>query len=611
MAKLLRLSLLLCLLLYARLGHGAPVLRLDVAAHGVAPHGYVEVLEDPSGSLTLAQVERSAGFRLLPKRDQDINFGYSASAYWLRLQVAASAQASGPWLLEAGFPPLNSLEVYLPRRQQQWRMGSQLPFAARPLPVRNFVAPLDLAAGETLTVYLRVASQGTLTVPLKLWPKDVFAEHNQGSYAAYALYYGMLLALGLYNLLLYCSLRDRNYLAYVAFTASLAVGQLALNGFGPQYLWPDWPQWNSLAYNSGFAAAGFFGGLFTRSFLNIRRLAPRLDKLACLLIGAFALAALGPLLLPYRWCAVLTCLAGAGSALAAVAAGVVGVRRRQPGARYFLLAWSLLLFGVGMMALRNLNWLPTNALTSNALQVGSVLEMLLLSFALADRIQTARREKDQAQAEAIRSKEAMLDSLRRSEQLLEQHVSERTRELARANARLIASENKLSHMAHHDPLTGLANRLLLHERLNSALLRAQQELQQVAVLVVDLDGFKPVNDTYGHDTGDRLLVAVAQALRQVVRASDTVARIGGDEFVVVMTPLPDQQQLCALADRLAEAVKQAKQQIAPAAQVSASIGIALYPQHGDSIHALLQKADQAMYTAKNQGRDRWHVLNTA
>lgn len=611
MAKLLRLSLFLCLLVFSALGQAAEPLRLASATRGIAPNGYVEVLRDAGGQLSLHDVmqpARAAAFKLLPDRTQDLNFGYDASAYWLRFQVQADAAAAGAWLLEIAFPTLDDVQVFVPQQGRAWRMGDHLPFNARPIVHRNFVTPLPMAAGETLTVYLRVASEGSLTVPLKLWPAAAFAAHTQDSYMAYALYYGILLALGLYNLFLYFSLRDRNYLTYVAFTASMAVGQLSHNGFGNQYLWPDFPVWGNAAVVCGFAAAGFFGGIFTRTFLCVRRrLSPQLDKLILALIGCFALAALGPAFLPYRWCALLVTVTGALSALVAFTSGLLSVLRRQPGARYFLWAWGLLLVGVGVAALRSFNLLPTNLLTSNLMQVGSAVEMLLLSFALADRIQTARREKDEAQAEALHSKEAMLESLRQSEQLLEKHVSERTRELARANARLIASENKLSHMAHHDPLTGLPNRLLLHERLNSALLRAQQEQQQVAVLVVDLDGFKPVNDTYGHEAGDRLLVAVAQALRHAVRGSDTVARIGGDEFVVVLTPLPDNQQLCVLADRLAAAVKQANDQMSPRASISASIGIALYPEHGDSIHSLLQKADQAMYAAKNQGRDRWYL----
>jgi diguanylate cyclase (GGDEF)-like protein len=600
--------LFICLLLATLCGRAAPVLHLDAARDAVTPAGQLEVLEDRSGRMTLADAMTQ---HFLPLPGSGLSAGYRRSAYWLRLTVNAAPGAAGPWLVEIRFPPLGRIDAWLPASGQSWQMGNRLPFAARPVPHRNFVLPLMLQAGATQTLYLRVESEGSLVVPLRLWPQQAFWQHSASNYALQALYYGALLALALYNLLLFLSLRDRNYLAYVAFSLSMIVGQLAESGLGKQYLWPNWLAWGDIAYCSGFAAAGLFGGIFTRSFLATRRTAPRLDLALRALLGAFAVAMLGSLVLPYRWCAMLLAVAGALSALLAVLVGIQSVRRKQPGAGYFLGAWALLLIGVGLMSLRNLGLLPDNLFTANALQMGSALEMLLLSFALADRIQTARQEKEQAQADALASKEQLLFTLRRSEQMLEQHVSERTRELARANARLIASENKLSHMAHHDPLTGLANRLLLHERLNNALLMARREGRQVAVLVIDLDGFKPVNDTYGHETGDRLLVEVASQLREVVRSSDTVARMGGDEFVVVLTPLAGPDMLNTLADRLAEAVKQANRRIHPAAQVSASIGIALYPEHGDTIHSLLHKADQAMYAAKSQGRDRWHLLQEA
>ncbi|MCW3480817.1 diguanylate cyclase [Neisseriaceae bacterium JH1-16] len=612
MVKLL-LTVFLCLV--AAIGQAGTTLSLPAQGGQLSPNGHVEVLRDPSGRLKLAEVrqpDRAARFRAIQAADRDLNFGYSASAYWLRFTVDAAPAAAGRWLLEVGFPALNHVDVYLPAEGRHWAMGSKLPFATgHPIPHRNFVVPLDMRPQTPQTVYLRVASEGSLTVPLELWRPDAFAAHNQDSYFLLALYYGMLLALALYNLLLYLSLRDRNHLIYVAFAASMAVGQLSLNGFGNQFLWPHWPNWGSAVFSSGFAATGLFGALFTRNFLATRVNAPRLDRLILLLAGSFAIAALGPLALPYRWCAILTSLSGASFALVAVITGVVSLRRRQAGARYFLLAWTLLLLGVGMMALRNLAWLPTNALTANGMQIGSALEMLLLSFALADRIQTARREKDTAQAEALASKEAMLDVLRQSEQQLERRVGERTRELAKINARLLASENKLSHMAHHDPLTGLANRLLLHQRLGSALLRAQQDGQRLAVLVIDLDGFKPVNDSYGHEAGDRLLIAVARALSEAVRTGDTVARLGGDEFVIVLDPQPEPGALAAMAERLIEAVRQANAALSPPTRVGASIGVAIYPEHGDCLQSLLRHADQAMYDAKRDGRGRWRLPQTA
>ena len=342
---------------------------------------------------------------------------------------------------------------------------------------------------------------------------------------------------GLQNEPLVSALPALSDLAYVLFTVFMAVGQISLNGLGNQYLWPNWPAWGNVALPVGFALCGFFGAWFTRLFLHTRHSAPSYDRVLQALGGIFALLAAAPLVLPYQWVAVLVSLQGITFSLVSTGIALFGLKSGNRSARWFLLAWSLLLAGIVVMGARNLGWLPTNMLTTNAIQIGSALEMLLLSFALADRIHLARQEKEQAQVETLAAKEAMVTALRLSEQQLEQRVAERTRELAEANTRLRASEAQLTELAQHDPLTGLANRRRLTDALYQALNQAMDNRSEGAVLLVDLDRFKPVNDHYGHEIGDRLLQEVARRLQECVAPSDTVARLGGDEFVLLL-PAP-------------------------------------------------------------------------
>ena len=414
----------------------------------------------------------------------------------------------------------------------------------------------------------------------------------------------MLLALGLYNLLLFVSLRDRAYLLYVAFVISMAVGQLSLNGLGNQYLWPEWPAWGNLALVVGFNATGLFGALFTRQFLEAWRL-PRWDRWILILAAGFALAGLGPLFIPYRVVAVVTSLLGIGFSVVAVLAALVAVRRRHPGAHFFLAAWLLLLCGVGVMGMRNLAWLPTNVLTTYAMQLGSALEMLLLSFALADRINTMRREKEIAQGLALQARMQEVDTLQKVEKVLEERVTARTRELADANDRLLSQEEMLRHLAHHDFLTGLPNRLLLEDRLEQAMLKGMRQQTGVAVLWVDLDAFKPVNDRFGHAVGDEILCALAERFRGLVRAADTVARLGGDEFVFVIADLRGREDAFAVADKVVSEAALPVHRGGQTFSVGASVGVAYWPDDSRDPKALLQRADDAMYAAKAAGRRRW------
>ncbi len=589
---------------------------VELGADGETPlAGRLEFFEDPSRRLHLAAVmaQGEAGrFQPLPA-EADANFGYSASAFWLRFRVALQPGAAPDRLLEIAFPSLDDIRVFAPAPGGGYALqqaGDLRPFSERPYAHRNFVFPLHLSPGAPQTIYLRVASEGSLTVPATLWTAPSLHRADQGSYALLAVYFGMLLALMVYNLLLYLSLHDRLFLAYVAFVACMAVGQASFEGLGNQFLWPGWPAWGNVALPVGMAMTGLSGAVFTRTFLTTRLIAPALDRTLLALAAAFAFAALSPAILPYRYAAIATSLTGIVFAVAATLAGIVCLRRGHLGARYFLLAWTLLLAGVAVLALRNLAVLPTNWLTTYSMQIGSALEMLLLSFALGDRINAMRGEKELAQSAALQAKQELVDGLRRNEVDLAARVDERTRALADANARLMAHEQQLKDMAHHDALTGLANRILLDDRIDHGLAQARRGGRLLAVLVADLDGFKTINDRFGHATGDHVLIELAGRLRLAVREVDTVARIGGDEFVVVLTELHNPSDAAEVAGKLLGEMARPIAANGRSHVVTASIGIAVFPAHGSDATALLRHADAAMYLAKQGGRNCYRMASS-
>ena len=167
------------------------------------------------------------------------------------------------------------------------------------------------------------------------------------------------------------------------------------------------------------------------------------------------------------------------------------------------------------------------------------------------------------------------------------------------------AQQQLHHLAHHDPLTGLPNRLLFDDRLNTAIEQAMRHEQRCVLLFLDLDGFKVINDTLGHAVGDELLRVVADRLRSVLRSSDTIARLGGDEFVILagsINPTYAAQLAQKILDQLRLPVEVSGRQLS----VSGSLGIAIYPDNGSDSQQLMRAADMAMYTAKAEGRNRYH-----
>jgi diguanylate cyclase (GGDEF)-like protein len=158
--------------------------------------------------------------------------------------------------------------------------------------------------------------------------------------------------------------------------------------------------------------------------------------------------------------------------------------------------------------------------------------------------------------------------------------------------------DELEYRALHDALTGLPNRALLRDRLAQAVLAAHRLENLAAVIFMDLDGFKDINDTHGHDVGDHVLVEVGRRLSSVLRGSDTVSRLGGDEFAVVVEGAASAEVAMSLARKLLDALRQPIDLSGQTVQVGASLGVALCPTHGDDVDTLLRHADAAMYRAK-------------
>jgi diguanylate cyclase (GGDEF)-like protein/PAS domain S-box-containing protein len=168
---------------------------------------------------------------------------------------------------------------------------------------------------------------------------------------------------------------------------------------------------------------------------------------------------------------------------------------------------------------------------------------------------------------------------------------------------------QLEHIAHYDALTNLPNRVLLADRLQQAMIMSQRRNNSVAVVYLDLDGFKAVNDTYGHEFGDELLIEVSQRMKDTLRDSDTLARIGGDEFVVVLVDLEQMTDCEPLLIRLLQAAAEPVKMGDIILQVSASIGVTFYPQDKVDADQLVRHADQAMYGAKQMGKNRYHLFD--
>ena len=574
--------------------HGTAPVELGARMAGIDIGAHVEILEDPSKTLSVEDVRTSAvAASFQPAPERGVNLGFRDGAIWVRIRLVPG-EGRGPWFLDVGYPLLDHVELHVPGRSQPFVAGDQVHAAEKVHPDRHLVFPIERGSEEAYL--LRVVNGGAMNVPLRLWDADSFHESRRDSSFVLGGYFGLIAAMMLYNLVLFAILRDRAYAAYCLYVLGIATVIGADNGFTGLYLWPDSPvfaNWVQLA-SAPFVCA--MASWFTREYLSTQRNAPVVDRvlfgIVCVGLVDMATTVFYP--------RVLTFWFGHTLALATLSvmtvAGVGAWRRGFRPARYYTIAFAALIAGGMLMVLRNFSLLPANLLTDHGIQIGSALDTLLLSMGLAARINELRSAASRAQREAFESQSTLVEALRKTERELEGRVAQRTSELEDMN-------RQMHHQAQHDALTGLPNRYLLRDRLEQATARAKRDRGAFAVLMIDLDNFKSINDTLGHDVGDLLLVEVSRRLATCMRERDTIARLGGDEFVAVLEELVAAEDSAIVAGKIVEALAAPVSIGGELLRTSPSIGISLYPEDAQDADFLMKFADIAMYRAKAAGRN--------
>jgi len=546
---------------------GAPLtLRDGVANNEVWPS--VTLLLDAKRTMTVEDALAARTRFELPASSYS-TLGVRKEAAWLRVPFAVDPSSDGHWVIDIDYPPLNDIDIYLVQNEKvinRHKLGSLQSFESRPLQSRSHALPLEVTPGAAYELMIRVETRGAMILPITIEKKEVFHTAAVREQMLQGILIGIALCLLLYSLGQWVSTREPLFLKYVLVVSGSLWFTLLQLGVGAQYVWTNnfWLEQHVVGLSSLMAVGGTF--LFLEESLRdtpvAGRVFPRIMQGGAALCAVLAVVYAFDLYDTSVLAVIITVL-GPLPSLICTPRFISRARRGDPVGIYLLLAWTVYMLSVIVITGVIRGYMPVNFWTLHSFQFGATFDMLAFMYVLTLRTKAIRQAAVHASME---------------------------RDIMRA-------------LAHTDPLTGLPNRRSLSDALTQSLARCADD-HMTAVYLIDVDEFKPVNDTYGHEAGDQLLMEISRRLQANVRSGDIVARLGGDEFVVLANGLrsPDQaRDLGQTLLSLFETPVKLKEQVV---NIGLTIGYAIAPKDGRDTATVLRLADAAMYQGKQGGKGR-------
>lgn len=373
------------------------------------------------------------------------NLGVSPYTYWLKFSIKNLSNEEN-LLMEISQPFINELILYSPIENNKYEVqiiGDSYPFYFREFKYPNFVLNIKIKPGATKKFFLKLKGDEQILAPLKLGTRSTIISELHNIDLIFGVYTGIILAMLFYNLFIYFSVRDRIYLRYVVYIFFIGFTQASILGYPFEYLWPQQPWIAQLSIYLFSCGVGITALEFLKPFLNTKQLVPKLHAVSYFITGLYTLTAVLSLFGFMTVSYLLVQLAAAIVAIYMLIVALIISRRGYKPASFFLVAWSTMLVGIVIFILKDFGFLPTNGFTSYTMPIGSALETILLSFALADRINILKKEKEESQAEALEISQQNQKLITEQNIVLEQKVHERTNELEMANEELTATLNQL------------------------------------------------------------------------------------------------------------------------------------------------------------------------
>lgn len=399
---------------------------------------------DSSAQMNFEQVKSSANFQLI---HQEIpNVGVSKSNFWVRITVE-NLSLYERILFELETTQIKEVALYFQNENGdlvQRQITKDSTFNNRGNVYQNPTFTVVQERGTTVTYYLKLNSNTQITIPLKVGSFNAIYDATLNRDLLSALYFGIMLVMFFYNLFIYYSVKDRSYFYYILYILSVSLVQLSVTGLGFKYLWPTAPQFEQLSIYLFPSLTAFTSIAFFHRFLNIRKYAPKTTYLLWFFIISYCFT-LYQAIWGDKWLAYNSLNVNAlplALIMIGIAAWILWKHRYRP-AMFFLIAWTVFLLGIIVFVMKEVGVLPYNIYTFSSIQIGSALETVLLSIALADRINTLKAEKEQSQQQVLLALKENERIVKEQNVLLEAKVKERTHELVLANKEIEAAMTEL------------------------------------------------------------------------------------------------------------------------------------------------------------------------
>jgi response regulator RpfG family c-di-GMP phosphodiesterase/signal transduction histidine kinase len=402
---------------------------------------HLEILEDPKGQLTISDViSEDVSQKFIQSTDPTPSYGFSTSAYWVRFKLVNPYMKPWSLFLESNWSHHDAIDFYIfdgGKKINEKKAGDLFPYNQREIKHRNIIFPLDIAPDTQLTIYLRFKSEASMLIPLTLWNPTKFYQYTNTSNYFLGLYYGALMIMILYNLFIFFAVKEKKYyLYYVFFISSLLLIQISLDGLGYEYLWPSSPDWANKCVNIFILIGVFWGTIFCQKFLNTKIHVPKLDKF----LTFFLLTTLpGILLMFFIRVSIAGKIASSVGALFSMLLLITGFTCLLKGvreARYFFSASLFLFAGMILVALGYGGFLERNFITTFAVHIGTTVQALLLSFGLADLINTLQKDHLLVHKVNLQMEKQFSEKLKREIEVKTLDLSQQKIKLEQANEEL-------------------------------------------------------------------------------------------------------------------------------------------------------------------------------